>query len=514
MKTLTLIASAILLNLAQANAQNLAPRATYTPFHQALQQGTNNHANGAGRSGMNNEKITTRHDVWDGRASAWVYTDSSELAYNAQMQQTGNTSFQCAAMAWSDLDKTSNTYDAAGHILNTQKQTWANGTWQNVSNYTASFNSNNSPLINTYQVWSGANNAWLNTFNFVFTYDAAKNLTQEVDQVWNASTGTWTNLQKNIWVYDVSRNCLSNLSQRWDASTANWENNTKINSLYDISGNKTSQVEQLWASQVWVNYFQYIYSYDLNHNNTLQVSQSWNTNSGTWTNHNKQTFAFDNNNNRTLFASSNWDNTAAWAPDFSDQYMYNVANLKTGEVEQNWNTSLGAYENSFKNVYSYDANNNNISYEDFYWNDLSSAWVNNTNFTNTFDTNNNNIYELAQAYNTDANAFANTGQYFFYYSESATTGIEQTSNALRANIYPNPTNGSDLHINLDLSANAELQMNTYDQQGRMIASQTQGAAGGTSDLSLSYTGLSNGTYFVQVTDRNTGKQSTLKFVKD
>ncbi|MDB5281827.1 MAG: hypothetical protein JWO06_902, partial [Bacteroidota bacterium] len=285
---------------------------------------------------------------------------------------------------------------------------------------------------------------------------------------------------------------------------------------YDAAGNLMSKVEQTW-NQDWENFFQYQYAYDLNHNDTLQITQTWDAASSLWVNQNKYIYAFDANNNKIMFGSFDWGvNGNSWIPVFTNLYDFNANNLEVGESEQNWDAGSSAFINTYKEVFTYDANFNNTRYEDFSWDNGSATWVSHSVFNYQFDTYNHLVYELYQAYSPSGSAYVNTDQYFFYYNQPLIpTSINETKNDLQATIYPNPATGNELNLSLNLSTNGEIEVKTYDSEGRLISSETHSAPGGASNIQLNYnSGLSNGVYFLQLVDQNTRKETALKFIKE
>ena len=437
----------------------------YIPVHSFLKAADS----GSTKSLLDN-KIAYRHDTWQN--GAWAFTDSGRYAYNSLGLVTNNSSLSYFQSSdWVNQTNDMYTYDQQGNQLTHQTQKWTAGenSWTNETNYAVTLNAAGYIITQTYQTWAG-DGGWQNTYQFNNSYDADHNLLEQVEQEWNITTGTWKNTRRSI--QTVRSNLLLTLSvQSWNDASNDWVNYYQMLYLYNGRGSQVRQIEQLWQNNGWVNFYKDSTAYNERNNATRLISQQWDTATLTWINRFETARTYDMNNNLIVFAQFNWDGlNTTWTPVFYDTYTYSVANKLLNKTETNWNNTSATYVNGYKMDYSYDRNNNLIEFNDFYWGSLGN-WIPNSSISYRIDGNNKTVYELDQVFDTYSNSMANTDQYYYYYTINDPTDIQTVRNDLSAELYPNPTNGNNITINLTAAQNADITLNTYDEQGRLVNSE-------------------------------------------
>lgn len=533
MKKITFIAS-MLLAMGGVNAQNPGTQQQgYIPFHSLLEQypvqqpnqnssishATNSNSSSAARStayptaGLHTGELAFRHDSWDFSQGGWAFVDSGKYVFDNAYNETAASMFKFSGTnsAWDGFTNEIYTYDNVGRILSDTKQNWINGSWVNLSRYTNTYNTDGSMAATTWEAWS--NNTWIKTYQYSYQYDGLKNLAIQIDMVWDNINNTWVNAEKFSHIYNDNHYMVREIGQKWSGGT--WVNNYQKVYTYDSYGNNLMQTEQTWINNAWVYYFQSQYGYDYNNNDTCEIGKFYNTATSSWDYRYKYCRSYDENRNLTFFAQDNWDaNNQAWVPVFSNTYAYDATGNILSSMNMIWNSNTNVLENGSRTEYTYNESGKITDYKDYYWNGGSAAWVPNTYYSYTYDLEGNNVYELYQKYSTYTNAYVNADQYIYYYNNSTlATALREPGNEFEAGIFPNPSNGMNMQLHVNMPGDAEINLNTYDEGGKLIRTETKAAIAGVSNIELNYSGLTSGVYFIQLLDRNSGETATVKFMK-
>lgn len=86
------------------------------------------------------------------------------------------------------------------------------------------------------------------------------------------------------------------------------------------------------------------------------------------------------------------------------------------------------------------------------------------------------------------------------------TGINEFTNNFAVNIYPNPSSGSEININTNITGNYSLKI--MDLTGQLISNYSFNSPNSIIDIST----LPAGSYFVQIVDPSTGNELNKKFI--
>jgi hypothetical protein len=511
-----------LYSAAQSSASQITWGGTgnsYLPFHQYLQQQFNQlQRSDNGARNLVYKQIAYSQNVWDVNKEQFNSSDSGIFVYTNQGWATSYTTYSFTQGEWGDYIKLTYTYDGGGNQLSYLNQYWDNNsdTWINSSLLSNTYDGAGHILTALSQTWNNEATSWTNVQNVIYAYDGHGNQIQQTIQNWSASNNAWSNTSQVVNTYDANNRLTATVTQA--ASGGTWSNLSQTLNAYDNSGNLLTQTNQTWNGSAWVNYTLVTNTYNPNNGIATSLSQAWQNNA--WLNYSLTDNLFDGNYNQIWHIGLNWNTqTDVWDTSTLNYYTYNAANKILTETD--YVSSPTGFLGLNRYVYTYDANNNNTQYESFQ--SVSNAWTPQAMYQYSYDANNNPVYGKYQDYNLQTSSFQPQSQYNFYYEpfEAVTpTSITSVSqNDFGATLYPNPSTGNVVFVNLtvdipaDMTAESSLVMNIYDVNGRIVNAGTMQLASGSHRIELGNAGLASGTYFVQLIDRSGDKTSVLPFVK-
>ena len=517
MKNFTLIFSFLLVSVGLMAGQPTPDN--YVPYH-ARVNGTNNLHNlpqqqsTAGNSRVLQWKLLAqREDQYNDTTSSWNFIDSAKFGYNTQGTLDSTTSYYYGSGNWANSYAVYYTYNGP-RITYGIEILWnpATNSYVNYEDVTQTFDGNNNLTQSYYRFWVGYLNNWRNYGQSLYTYDAHNNELTYITQYWDTASASWYNSQKTINTFDGNNAQLTSISQNWNAGSASWINNRQNLYTNDANGNHTVNITQNWYGG-WFNNYKVLNTFDANKNITEQISQSWDSVNVVWVNSGKYDFTYDANNNQTLEVYYSWDaGTSSWIPYDQYQYTYVDGSKELSSLHQQWDNTNHVWVNSYKENYTYDGSFNETGYQNAYWNTTSNTWQGSSNYTYTYDANNNRIYELDQSYNSTNLTFENTYQYFFYYGQLDVTAINEAKNQLSVSLYPNPSTGNNVTLQVNMEEAANTRVGLYDAQGRLVTTAMHQFVAGANNIELNYN-VAAGNYYLQVLEYATGKSSIIKFVK-
>lgn len=421
--------------------------------------------------------IADRHERYDNPSSTWYNVDSNQYAYNTEALKTNQSSFLSNTGGWYNRNRYTFTYNAAGLNTVALTESWVNhlGIYRNA--YLQTYTYNNSGILTDalLQTWDTANNNWVNYTHYVITVNAQNQTTDYLYQEWNTGTNNWANMTRSTaYVYNANGKLLEYFTQQY---TGGWQNQTK-----------------------------YIYTRNAQDDITVFTVQNWNTGTTTWDNFSKTEYLYDIYGDNTAIYSSTWS-AGAWVPTGQNQITYNGAHKETLKIMYNWDGTNYNYYSRYER--DYNTNQDETRYEYFLWNVLSSTWVPNNRFTSTFDANYNKTFQFSENYNTGTTLYEPRDRWYYFYDAFTVAGINEPKNELNATLYPNPAANTPVTITFNTQAPAEMFINVYDIQGRLLVQQTTSVGLGNNNTQIPVQNLAAGTYYVQVVDATNKKVSTL-----
>jgi hypothetical protein len=274
--------------------------------------------------------------------------------------------------------------DAGGHYTadSTEQFYFCDSLHGSIYDTTASAFKNNKKLFYTYdagglvietlaQILDKNGASWSNTQHISYGYTGFQ-LHEETIKNWDKTLSDWVNNIQNKYSYESDNSLLSIFYLNWDAVNVKWDYSTKDLILYDQNNNVISVANQKWNQNLttWDNYLRINLTYSDGYISE-KIYQAWNKSSQEWEDYQKETFTYSGNKkseveNQLKFASSNWTNysrtlytydnemlsavteylwTGSWVDNRKFIYTYNVNNLISNILTQQWATHLGVYRN-------------------------------------------------------------------------------------------------------------------------------------------------------------------------
>ena len=421
----------------------------YTPFHIYFQ---NQHGNLQKLGNARNvifKEIAYAHDTYSTSGGSWTPADSGVFNYS-----------QDAAQVWQ---------------INGTYYNFVNPNWDTTSRVVDSVDANGFAQFIAGQNWSSPN--WVNSYLYSYTYYTSAPvgyLNTQTLQTWSGSA--WVDSLGYTYSYDS----IGRLTKLVVQKGSSLQNDSQ--SLYSYTGwNVTNVITQAWSGTAWVNVYNQYNNFDANGNNIQSTNYVWN---GTnWAVASETISSYSGSNHLETYYYYVWSPAA--------------------------NGGLGGYVNNYYESYQY-VLDNNTQFENFNWDTTNNTWIPNQLFTYSFDGHGNVVYEQDQLFTNGA--FANTDLYFYYYNSYGVSDISETQNELGANVFPNPSNGSNVFIGLHSDVAGNVALSVYDGAGKIVKQQQSNICQGANQLQLNLSSLATGNYYIQVADNN-GRASVLKFVK-
>ena len=343
---------------------------------------------------------------------------------------------------------------------------------------------------------------WDTTAQFTVVTDTIGLVQSVTGQTFNTATHSYTNSYRYVYTYYSSNNYVNTQTlQGWDG--ASWVDSVGYTYTYNSNNFLTNTVAQ--KGNPLQNDSQYVYTY-AGYNNTQVLNQVWV--SGAWASAFKVNNSFDANGNKYQSFGSSWTGSTWVNYDLFIQ-GFDLNNNAVSYLYELWNSTTGTYVNNYQEAYAY-VLGNNTRFENYNWDTTAAAWTPNILYTFSYDNNNNVTYELDQSYQNGA--FANTDQYFYYYSGFTVSGIKQIANHLTVSLFPNPSTGNAT-ISFTADKPADILLNVYDADGNLLKQQRTWANAGLNQMPVNLAGFAAGNYFVQIVNSVDGKTGVLKLVK-
>lgn len=417
-------------------------------------------------------EVQTFSEAWDTINGVWdvLWGQRKNITYNSdgQILQQINEWWDTDINSFIFSDKLENSYNVEGQVTSMTYSYWDTllDSWVYYSSSNYIYGINDSLEMEEYKVWNSISNSWNNNEVKYYFYTSNGLILEIRIETWNPQTSTWVLTNQSDYVYDSSYNLLNILSESRDFIT----NNPiyKGMSTYNSNENLVEHVSQLWNDSIgnWVNNYRELYTYNSNNIETESLKHYWDDSSNSWINSNIWISSFDENSN-FLYSLEKWwnPNTNEWV----NHEMYNsVYDTNGNEIQSGyyygWDEQINDWETQLITYYTIGTDGVKADATDKYWSYQTNSFV---NYHKTI-------------YNTDG----------LCNPLSVEQNIEETSMSL----YPNPASSQ---VNIVGASEYVL----YDFLAKNILSG--------SSTTIDVSNLSNGIYFVQLTNENASKTEKL-----
>jgi len=249
-------------------------------------------------------------------------------------------------------------YDANNNLISYLTQYRNGNTWENSTQYTATYDDHNNLTKELKQIWRSSTTLE-DSRQFLYSYDANNNLTNKTEQVWTGSA--WQNYQQYLANYDAEKNPIWEIWQGWNGYE--WgDNGWQYTWTYDANNNKINGLRQYFNGSTWLNDSRFINTYDDNNNLTNGLYQGWFDT--IWKDQGRSFYTCDSKNNLKSILNQ-WLSDTVWVNTSQTLYDYDSTNNLISELAQVWNGT--DYYNSWQILFAYDTDNFMKGNSDKYW---------------------------------------------------------------------------------------------------------------------------------------------------
>jgi hypothetical protein len=373
--------------------------------------------------------------------------------------------------AWRSFSRSTYTYPSATALgFVTENWDTISSSFKNSYKYTITLNANNS--FNNFIVQGWVGNAWVNSNRATYTYynnDPQKELIVTLDTA--TAAGVFGAAYRTNNTYNASGLKTQQLTEV-KGSGAAWISIGRESYINGANGLPTQTTSASYYNNIWNDNQQNFYTYNVANLVLSDIEKTPNFGTPiTWGNALQTLNTYGGtNNNLTQKVQNNWDGMA-WIPYTKEINTYNAANAQTRELQQEHNGT------------------------DYY--DVAS-----TDYT--LNTYNNPTIELYKKLNSSTDLLENDRRIINTYSiiNGTEKGVEK--DAIKVQIFPNPT--TDV-LNIVLPNEQNAAMLLTDNQGRLVLTQnlTQ------QQTSINTDNLAKGNY--NITIFQNGNMTTKRFIR-
>lgn len=446
------------------------------------------------------KKIAQRRD--DYVANTWKGKDSFLFTYNNDTFQTSITALQCNANnVWDNWYRYTYTINAFGKVATQLRENWSAGNWVNNTLYTYTYDvdSNNTEIL--YSVWNGG--TWNPTGKIEYTnFNLYGKYQNEFVSV--MSGGAWTYQTWKKFTY-VNNQTLKEDEEKynWSIPASNWEKWEKY--FYTYTQNEIGTITRYLpdTAAVWVPKDKYLYNYNLVPFHILEyVAQKYDSINLTWKNISRLTYNYTANNLLDKTQNEIYANNV-WNPTNRAQYLYNANDEKIEYFTELFN--LGNWDKNTRSTYAY---NNSLLSEENQFVGVANAWQQNTRLSYSYDVNQNKIYEKNES--CSGGAFTPLSQTFYYYNAFTVDVHDKIKEFSKLFLFPNPAS-QVLNLQFVAEKSTQIQVNILDIYGKTNLIISQPVFAHQNLLQIPCSSLSEGFYFAQIIDLQSGHQQVEKF---
>ena len=193
----------------------------------------------------------------------WVYSDRTVNTFNAAGTNVMTHKSHWEEDKWVlvSATRTDVINDDSGHqVLYATWKCESDSVWIGLQKDSTSYSATGKQLYKiSYTAWS--ENAWVPSYRIENQYDAADHmiLTQRFDY----SSNTWVGNYRYEYGFDEQgRQCMIAKYISWNTSTNKWIGSTKTENTFDQAGRVIVSVVSFWGANSWGPAFRYLYTYD------------------------------------------------------------------------------------------------------------------------------------------------------------------------------------------------------------------------------------------------------------
>jgi len=288
-----------------------------------------------------------------------------------------NYTWSAASSTYSPNFRIVNLYDAQDRQVKQFFQTWAAGTWSDFNRYSSYYNAAGNDTLSLSEDWNSANSTWVPSTRYLTTYDGAANAIKEIVQMWNAGTSSWTNYELDSFAYDANHDETYQLQQMWSSYHNSWYNYSQATFVYSGTFKEQDVKSQRYdtLSSAWNNDYHAHFYYNISDQTIAATSQ--NGSGATWVNVDSSSYTLLNAGGLPLNTLSfTW--SSGWQPGSRITTTNAGAGLPFISVLEAWNGT--AFTNANRTTSFYNSYGKPTTVYTEHWN--GSAWIVNTSSDN------------------------------------------------------------------------------------------------------------------------------------
>lgn len=348
---------------------------------------------------------------------------------------------------------------------------WVNGNWVISMRLTNTFDSNGNVIAEAYDGWNDTTKVWEKNMLSTHTLNSNSTINYTLIQMWNKDENKWDDMQKMMYTYDGSKNTLTQKTQ-WYSGT-DWMDYSMANFTYDASGHLVKNINQQldFMTMMMKDSYQSTYSYNDDGTENQHLSQNWNSTIGIWENTTRSTNIYDSKRISSILTEE--FTTGAWVNSMKSIITYNENGSANESLTQEWNISTSSWVDTGKEFYSYYPDGTNYQMLMTEWKTDLNKWENQSRIT----------------YTNDASSFIKPGL--------------EVTNQLR--VFPNPF--TDV-LSIEYKSLGEFSIQLFNANGQLVRTIEKGES--ISEINL--VSLKNGVYFLKVVSPES--QKVVKILKN
>lgn len=205
---------------------------------------------------------------WNG--TIWVNDSYYTTAYDANSNITLELAQIWNGSAWGNDFQSVFTYDSNNNQITFTQKIWDGSIWGNSYQEISAYNSDRNLTDKVSQFWDGS--AWINGFRDKYTYDSGKKLISIIEESY-VDVDVWENFSQTTFTFDTNNNRTNELDQIWNGS--GWENSTNYIYIYDVNNNRETTIIQTWNGTSWTQSVLTSSTFDLNNFVQSETNRNW-----------------------------------------------------------------------------------------------------------------------------------------------------------------------------------------------------------------------------------------------
>jgi Secretion system C-terminal sorting domain len=249
---------------------------------------------------------------------------------------------------------------------------------------------------------------------------------------------------------------------KYDTITKSYYDSQKTTNFYNSDSLLVKTIGSGFKNGSWIDTYTGVYEYDASKNNTKITETSWSFITNSWFDTFVRTFDFDSRKNKIKQKIRVWNNTQnIWIDNEEDEFTFDSSNNMMSQVCKRYDSVSKIFDFYFKKTISYNSKNSILEQNNYNWNPIF-GWIN--AIKHNYQYNSDNSVMIKETYSNWDNNIFNFLDRIEYICSQSTTANQEIATTSIVNIYPNPTNTSEINVKSTEKANYTL----MDLSGKVL----------------------------------------------